>query len=106
MMIVFWIVLGLAVFAFALAAQMRLIISIMLRRALAHRFGGYTNDTAYRLAVVEAASPAQASEAAIHLAKTYPNPLSHLRLARRVSLAAPVLILMLLILGRFALGVI
>jgi|TARA_R110002020_G_scaffold399971_1_gene609891 hypothetical protein len=105
-MIVFWILLGLAVFAFALAAQMRMIISVALRRALSAKFGGLPTDVEYRLAVVEAASPAQASEAAIHLAKTYPNPLSHLRLARRASLIAPVLILLLLIIGRLALGVI
>jgi hypothetical protein len=105
-MIVFWILLGMAIFAFALAAQMRMIISVALRRALAAKFGGLPTDAAYRLAVVEAASPAQASEAAIHLAKTYPNPLSHLRLARRASLIAPVLILLILIIGRFALGVI
>ena len=104
-MIVFWILLGLAVFAFALAAQMRMIISVALRRALAAKFGGLPTAVEYRLAVVEAASPAQASEAAIHLAKTYPNPLSHLRLARRASLIAPVLILLLLIIGRVALGV-
>lgn len=95
-----------AVFAFALAAQMRMIISVALRRALAAKYGGLPTAAEYRLAVVEAASPAQASEAAIHLAKTYPNPLSHLRLARRASLVAPVLILLLLIIGRLALGVI
>jgi len=102
----FWILLGLAVFAFLLAVQMRMIISVALRRALAAQFGGLPTDTPYRLAVVEATTPAPASEAARHLADTYPNPLSHLRLARRACLIAPLLILLVLAAGRLVLGVI
>lgn len=102
----FWILLGLAVFALLLAIQMRMIISVALRRALAAHFGGLHTDTPYRLAVVEATAPSPASEAARHLAATYPAPLSHLRLARRACLIAPLLILPILAAGRFSLGVI
>jgi hypothetical protein len=102
----FWILLGLSLFAFVLAVQMRMIISVALRRALAAQFGGLPTDTPYRLAIVEATTPAPASEAARHLAATYPAPLSHLRLARRACLIAPVLILAILIIGRVFLGVI
>ncbi len=102
----FWILLGLGLFAFVLAVQMRMIISVALRRALAARFGGLPTDTAYRLAVVDAATPTPASEAALHLAQTYPNPLSHLRLARRTCLIAPLFILLVLAAGRLVLGVI
>jgi hypothetical protein len=102
----FWILLGLAVFAFLLAIQMRMIISIALRRALAAHFGGLPTDTPYRLAVVEATAPSPASEPARHLATTYPTPLSHLRLARRACFIVPLLILPILAAGRFSLGVI
>lgn len=102
----FWILLGLAVFAFLLAIQMRIVISVVLRRALAAHFGGLPTDNPYRLAVVEATTPSPASEAARHLADTYPNPLSHLRLARRACLIAPLLILPVLAAGRLVLGAI
>jgi beta-lactamase regulating signal transducer with metallopeptidase domain len=70
----FWILLGLGLFALVLALQMRMIVSVALRRALAAKFGGLPTDTAWRLTVVEAAAPAPASEAALHLANTYPAP--------------------------------
>jgi hypothetical protein len=102
----FWILIGLVLFAFILAVQMRMVISVALRRALAAQSGGLPGDTAYRLAVVEAAGPSPASEAALHLARTYPKPLSQLRLARRTCLLAPLVVLLVLVAGRFAFGVI
>lgn len=102
----FWILFGLAVFALLLAIQMRMIISVALRRALAAHFGGLPADMPYRLAMVEATAPSPASEAARHLVATYPIPLSHLRLARRACLIAPVMILLILAAGRFIFGVI
>jgi hypothetical protein len=102
----FWILLGLGLFVLVLALQMRMIVSVALRRALAAKFGGLPTDTAWRVAVVEAAAPFPASEAALHLAHTYPAPLSHLRLARRTCLIAPLFILLVLAAGRLVLGVI
>ena len=102
----FWILLGLGLFALVLAVQMRMIVSVALRRALAAKFGGLPTDTAWRLAVVEAAAPSPASEAALHLAHTYPAPRAHLRLARRACLTAPLFILLVLAAGRLVLGVI
>lgn len=98
-----WIVLGLVAFVFLLAAQMRLLISISLRRALAEKFGGDYRSPAYRAAVAETAIPAPLGEHAQYLAETYPRPLSHLRLARRVTYTAPMAMLILLVYLRFGL---
>jgi len=98
-----WIVLGLVGFLFVLAAQMRMLISVSLRRALAERFGGDHRSADYRAAVAATASPAPEGEHAAWLLETYPNPLSHLRLARRVTYTAPMAILILLAYLRFGL---
>ena len=99
-----WIVLGVVGFAFVLAAQMRMLISVSLRRALADRFGGDYRSAEYRAAIAETAKPAPDGEYAAYLAETYPLPLSHLRLARRVTYTAPMAILLVLAYLRFGLG--
>lgn len=112
--VIFWILLGGLGFAFALAVQMRMMIALVLRRALkAWRSDFEDRDKANR-AVILAAGPAAAAadlqpalqDAQQHLRDTYPNPLSHLRTARRCSLVTPVLLLALIIAGRTVLGVI
>ena len=103
MMIAGWIVLGLSGFAFVLAAQMRMLISVSLRRALAERFGGDHRKAEYRAAVAATTAPAPEGEQAAWLVETYPSPVSHLRLARRVTYTAPMAILVLLAYLRFGL---
>ncbi|HPF23735.1 MAG TPA: hypothetical protein PK417_09665 [Hyphomonas sp.] len=99
-----WIVLGLTGFALVLAAQMRMLISVSLRRALADKFGGDYRDAGYRAAVADTASPAPEGEYASYLLQTYPHPVSHLRLARRVTYTAPMAILLALAYLRFVAG--
>jgi hypothetical protein len=100
----FWLLVILAGFAFALAVQIRLLISYALRQALAAKFGGERGDPAYRMAVAGAGRAAPESEAARHIAATYPGQVRQLALARRVTLIAPALLLALLLAGRFLLG--
>ena len=110
----FWIVLGGLAFAFALAVQMRMMIALVLRRALKAWNTAFEDRAKANQAVVLAASQAGSGDvlepemtaAVTHLRTTYPNPLSHLRTARRYSLVTPVLLVVLLALGRVILGVI
>lgn len=106
MIIAFWILATLLGFAILLAAQMRMLVSIVLRRALAARFGGNHTDTQYRTAICEAGRTAPASEHARYLAEEYPNPVAQLTLARRVALFAPALLLLLALAARYLAGLI
>ncbi len=106
MIIVFWVLAALLAFAILLAAQMRMLLSIVLRRALAAKFGGKHTDAAYRTAIYDAGRAAPDSQHALYLSTEYPKPVAHLILARRVALIAPGLLLLLVLAGRFALGVI
>lgn len=103
MIIVYWTLVVLAAFAFALAVQMRVMIGIVLRRALQARFPD-GEDAGYRSAVAAAANRAPGDPLANHLTESYPRPLDHLRMARRWSRIAPVLLLGLLLIGRYKLG--
>ena len=108
----FWIVLGGLGFGFALAVQMRIMIALVLRRALQAWRDGFEHRAAADSVIVNAASQEDASgdQAHLlgvqHLRTTYPMPLSHLRAARRASYLLPPLMLVWLALGRFGLGVI
>jgi hypothetical protein len=104
--ILFWVLAAALAFAILLAAQMRMLVSIVLRRALAAKFGGKHTDTAYRAAIYDAGRAAPDSEHAHYLSAQYPKPVAHLVLARRVALIAPGLLLILVLAGRYALGVI
>ena len=112
--VVFWILLGSVGFAFALAVQMRMMIALVLRRALKAWRPEFEDRVKANDAVVAAAgeaaipenTPSGQAEAIEHLRTTYPNPLSHLRTARRYSIVTPVLLFALLVMGRFVLGVI
>ncbi len=112
--ILFWILVGGLGFAFALAVQMRIIVALVLRRALRDWREDLGDRVLANQAVVLAASkdtPTTAGDAAIasaaeHLRATYPNPLGHLRTARRYSTLLPVLLIGVLVLGRLTWGVI
>jgi hypothetical protein len=88
-----WTLTALSGFAFLLAIQMRFLVSHALRKALAAKLGGDANDPAYRAAIAAIGRAPAASDAARHLDGTYPRPLSHLYLARRISLIMPVILI-------------
>ena len=111
--LVFWILCGAVGFAFALAVQMRIVTALVLRRALLAWNPAFEDRTLANAAVKQAAAPiptaadgSDLATGAAHLQATYPNPLQHLRTARRFSLITPVLLLLLIGLGRTVLGVI
>ncbi|KCZ85173.1 hypothetical protein HAD_05810 [Hyphomonas adhaerens MHS-3] len=101
MIIAGWIVLGVTGFAFVLAAQMRMLISVSLRRALADKFGGDYRDPAFRAAVASSGKTDTPGEHLAWLIETYPAQLTQLRLARRVTYTAPMAILLSLAYLRF-----
>ena len=84
-----WTVLGLAGFAFVLALQMRMLISVSLRRALAEKFGGDYRAAEHLASIAATRAPGSEDAGAQFLEATYPRPLAHLRLARRVTYTAP-----------------
>lgn len=109
--IVFWTLVVLAVFAFALALQMRVMIGIVLRKALIARDKELDAGKA-NAAISWAANPAGLppdarqwlrDQVSILLAE-YQKPLSHLRIARRWCIIAPALVVLLLAVGRYRLG--
>ena len=110
----FWILVGGLGFAFALAVQMRMMIALVLRRALKAWRGVFEDRAKANRAVILAAGAAplpsdlepDIKDAVEHLHATYPNPLAHLRTARRYSLMTPVILFAVLVLGRTVLGVI
>jgi hypothetical protein len=106
MTIFFWSLAAIIAFAILLAAQMRILLSIALRRALAARFGGKHTDSAYRSAIYLAGRGEPDTDETKYLHTEFPRPLAHLNLARRVSLIAPGLLLLVFAAGRFGLGVI
>ena len=112
--VLFWVLIGGLGFALALALQMRVITALVLRRALKAWREEFADRVSANAAVVAAANKAPiaealaplAREAAQHLRDTYPNPLAHLRTARRYSMILPILLLGVLALGRLVWGVI
>ena len=112
--VVFWILLGGLGFAFALAVQMRMMIALVLRRALMAWQREFEDRAKANAVVVLAAGEAPLAgdlapdmqNAVEYLRSSYPNPLSHLRTARRYSLVTPALLLVLVIVGQTVLGVI
>ncbi|KCZ54207.1 hypothetical protein HY29_15320 [Hyphomonas beringensis] len=101
--IVLFILLGLTCFALLLALQMRWLISTALRRGLADKFGGQYTDLKYRQGVADAGRLVEHTEVATYLNQTYPQQLSHLRLARKVSVLSLPIIIALLVILRFGL---
>lgn len=104
MTVLFWALAVIIVFAILLAAQMRMIISMALRRALAAKFGGGPNDVEYRAAILSLGRGPASTDAERHLEAEYPRPVGQMKLARRVSLAGPLALLIVVAVGRFWLG--
>jgi len=99
-----WTVLGIAGFAFLLALQMRYLISVSLRRALAAKFGGDFREARHVACIRATQAGTGEDEGVRFLEEVYPAPLSHLRLARRVTYTAPMAISLTLAFMRFGLG--
>ena len=112
--VLFWILFGLLGFAFALAVQMRVMVALVLRRALkAWRPVFEDRVKANQVVILAAGADPWPDETesdlvagAQHLRDTYPLPLGHLHKARRYSVIAPVLLVILLALGRVVWGVV
>ena len=110
--VLYWALVIIVAFAAALAVQMRMMIGVVLRRALRAWRAELEDPQKANAAIVSAAAatdlPADAepwlSDTVAHLRTTYPNPLNHLRTARRYSVLSPIILLGLLAYGRFALG--
>lgn len=97
-------------FVFALAVQMRILSGIALKRAARAKFETLDDGTA-RFAVANAVSGPmalepgdEAGDAAHWLAGEYPTAIRHIRLARKVSVAMPVLLVLVAAVWRFTVG--
>ena len=111
-LVLFWGLVIIVAFAAALAVQMRMMIGVVLRRALRAWRAELEDVQKANAAIVSAASDADVptdaepwlTETVAHLRTTYPNPLNHLRTARRYSVLAPIVLFGLLAYGRIGLG--
>lgn len=97
----FWILTGILLFAFALAVQMRMMIGVVVARALRARYSALGIPES-RLAVVLAGNGAAGGEPVQHIYETYPDQIKQLRLARRVSKIIPVAVLIIVLIERLA----
>ena len=97
--VVFWTLFGSLAFAFALALQMRVIIGVIIARALRARDKGLPIRDS-RLAVVKAGNGETGIPEVDHIVETWPAQVRQLKLARKLSIVLPVLFLALLAAGR------
>lgn len=105
-LVLFWIVTGLVAFGWALSVQMRIMVALVLRRALAAQDPALQDRHLANPLVVRAAADAEDEDRSVrHLRESYPAALRHLRRARWYSLVLPVCLLLTLGVGRFGLGV-
>jgi len=108
--LIFWIVFGVVGFALALGLQMRVLVAKVLRMAAKAKFPEASD--ADLVLVVKAtpdhteALPPGLTEISVFLKHTYDGAVRHLTLARRSSTYLPVLLLIVVFIGRFVLGVI
>ena len=99
--VIFWIVFGCLAFAFALAVQARVIIGVIIARALRARDKGLPIRDS-RLAVVKAGNDEIGTPEVDHIRETWPTQIRQLKFARKLSIIAPMLIFALLVYGRLA----
>ena len=95
----FLALIGILVFAFALAIQMRMMIGVVVARAWRARYSALGIPES-RLAVVLAGNGEEGDEPVQHIYETYPDQVKQLRLARRVSKVTPFLVLLVAAVGR------
>ncbi|WP_084399508.1 hypothetical protein [Henriciella aquimarina] len=108
--LVFFIAGLVAFFGFALAVQMRLMAGMSLRRAAREKFPDLEDGPA-RFAVVAAVNgPDQleagddVGDAAKWLAAEYPRAIDHIKRARKATLIAPALIVVIALMWRLTVG--
>ncbi len=101
---IFWALLAAGAFAFLLAVQMRFMISHAFRRALAAKFGGEMASLEYRQVIAGLGHSLAATPEARHIEAIYQSAVSHLLLARKVSIVAPVACAAILLIGRAYFG--
>jgi hypothetical protein len=94
-----WTVFAALCFAFALAIQMRIILGVIVARALRAR-DETLGIKASRLAMVRAGNGERDDDLTDHIHATYPEQVRQLRLARKVSVITPLLIIATLVLWR------
>ncbi len=97
----FWTVFGVLAFAFALAVQARIIIGVILARALRARDKALPIRDS-RLAVVKAGNGETGIPEVDHIMATWPAQIRQLKTARKICMIAPVLILAWIAYGRLA----
>ena len=95
----FWTVFAALCFAFALAVQMRIVLGVIVARALRAR-EERLDIAPSRLAMVRAANGERGDDLTDHIHATYPEQVRQLRLARKVSVITPVLIVITVALWR------
>ena len=98
--VAFWVLLGMAAFAFALAIQMRVLIGVIVARALRARDKALPIRES-RLAVVKACNGETGLPETDHIHQMYPAQMRQLRLARKVCVAMPIMIVLIIAAGRF-----
>ncbi len=108
--LVFWIIFGVVAFALALALQMRFIVAKVLRMAAKAKFPSVADAD---LVTVVKAMPDHTgallpalSEVSQHIQTAHDGAVGHLVLARRGCMILPVVLLAVVLAGRFVLGVI
>lgn len=108
----FWIVFGVAAFGWALAVQMRMLIARVLRISVEAQHGDlHPNDVRaiVRAAPADAAPdglPETLNQVRVWVKGEHPQAIAHLAKARRWSMILPIVVLVIVMAGRFGLGVI
>lgn len=83
MIIAFWAVVVILVFAILLAIQMRMITSMVLKRAVAAHLSEPPNSKLAYAAVIDASGGGREIDGAAYLLENHSGAIGHLRLARK-----------------------
>ncbi len=107
--ILFWTLVGSLAFGFALGVQMRVMVALVLRKAL-EAANESLSEAEARQIVVRAANRLRPGEAdpgpdVTYLRQTHPGAVGHLRLARKATRILPAFVFLLLVIGRKFMGV-
>ncbi len=108
--LIFFVAGLLAVFVFGLAVQMRMLAGVALKRAAHDKFPDLDDGPA-RFAVAQAVNGDaaleagdEAGDAAAYIAATYPGAVRHIRLARKVSVVMPGVLIVIAVAWRLTTG--
>lgn len=108
--LIFFVAGVIALFVFGLAVQMRMLAGVALKRAAQEKIPGL-NDGPARFAVAQAVrgdaaleAGDEAGDAAAYLADHYQKALGHIRLARKVSVVMPGVLIVIAVAWRLVTG--